>query len=344
MAASDIPRTTMAPRFVGEGRITFEERPVPEPGEGQLLVQVKANAVCGSERGQFLRGAPVTPGHEAAGVVVAAGPATTTAVGTPGVIFLMDYCGICRSCRVGATNQCLDKRGDIGFTRDGGYGAYTLVPERIFFPTDADLPFAEATLLLDMMGTTGHALQRGLHMRPDVESVVITGAGPVGLGTLAMARLLLGPTVPVLIGDVVPYRLALAERLGGRPIDLAAQSLADGARAHGLEAVDLALDTSGKAVARQAGLNLLGKRGVLVCIGHGEGLNLTVSPDLIAPERAVLGSEYFCFHELPASLALLRQHLPYLRQIITHRYPVSDIQRAFTLFFEGATGKVIVEQ
>jgi threonine 3-dehydrogenase len=100
MAASDIPRTTMAPRFVGEGRITFEERPVPVPGEGQLLVQVKANAVCGSERGQFLRGAPVTPGHEAAGVVVAAGAATTTAVGTPGVIFLMEYCGVCRSCRV----------------------------------------------------------------------------------------------------------------------------------------------------------------------------------------------------------------------------------------------------
>ncbi len=189
-----------------------------------------------------------------------------------------------------------------------------------------------------------HALRRGLQVRADVESVVITGAGPVGLGVLAMARLLLGTDVPVLIADMVPYRLRLAEQLGGLAIDLNAQSLADGAHDQRLESVDLALDTSGKSAARQASLDLLGKRGVLVCVGHGGGLTLTVSPDLIAPERAVLGSEYFCYHELPASLDLLRRHMPYLRQIITHRYPVHAIQQVFELFFTGQTGKVLIEQ
>ena len=57
------------PQFVGGGRIEFGEKPVPTPGPGQLLLQVKANALCGSERGQFYEGSPVTPGHEAAGVV-----------------------------------------------------------------------------------------------------------------------------------------------------------------------------------------------------------------------------------------------------------------------------------
>jgi threonine dehydrogenase-like Zn-dependent dehydrogenase len=110
------------PRFRGNSVIEFIDKPVPEPGAGQLLVQVKANALCGSERGQFTSGADVTPGHEAAGIVAAAGPDTHTPEGTPGVIYLMDFCGECRSCRQGFTNQCLNKRGDMGFNRDGGYG------------------------------------------------------------------------------------------------------------------------------------------------------------------------------------------------------------------------------
>ena len=91
-------------------------------------------------------------------------------------------------------------------------------------------------------------------------------------------------------------------------------------------------------------LDSLSQRGVLVCIGHGEGLNLMISPDLIGPERAVIGSEYFCYDELPRNLEYLREHKDYLMRIITHRMPVSEIQRAFELFFEGNTGKVLIEQ
>ena len=344
MTTNTIPNTMRVPRFAGQGRIDSVEKPVGEPGPGQLLLQIKANALCGSERGQFANGTAVTPGHEAAGVVVAAGAGTHTPVGTPGVVVLMEFCGACRSCRLGFTNQCLDKRGDMGFNKDGGYGAFEIVGEQIFFPVDADIPLAEATMLLDVMGTSAHAIKRGLQVRADVESVLIAGSGPVGLGMLAIAKLLLGEATPVLITDMVPYRLELAERLGGVPIDLRSQSVAAGARAAGYDAVDLAIDTSGKTAARQAALDLLGKRGALICVGHGEGLNLSVSPMLIAPERAVLGSEYFCFNELPASLELLRRHRAYLGQIITHRFPVGDIQQAFELFFAGSTGKVVIEQ
>lgn len=344
MIDSVIPDTICVPHFVGQGRIEFIQKPVNEPGPGQLLIQVKANALCGSERGQFANGSTVTPGHEAAGVVVAAGPETHTPIGTPGVIFLMDYCGECRSCRLGFTNQCLHKRGDMGFTRDGGYGPFEVISEHIFFPIDSDIPLVEATMLLDVMGTSAHAIKRSLNMRTDSESVMITGAGPVGLGMLAMVKLLLGEATLVLISDIVPYRLALAEQLGGVPIDLRSQSLEQGVRVAGLDTIDLAIDTSGKTIARQAALDVLGKRGVLVCVGHGETLQITVSSGLIAPERSVLGSEYFCFNELPASLELLRAHRAYLRQIITHRYLVVDIQYAFEQFFAGSTGKVVIEQ
>src|ERR687889_738643 len=342
MTGYAVPAEMVVPRFLGRGEIGFVRKPVREPGQGQLLIGVKANALCGSERGQFFDGSGVTPGHEAAGVVVDAGPETGTAAGTRGVIYLMDYCGECRSCALGFTNQCANKRGDVGFNRDGGYGPYVLVHENVFFPTGEDVPLAEATMLLDVIGTTGHAIRRGLRLREDVHSIGIAGAGPVGLGALAMARILLGPEVIVVISDLFPYRLDPAGRLGGETIDLRGKTLLEGLREHGLDEVDLAIDTSGKRAARQSHLEPLSQRGVLVCAGHGEGLSLDVSRDLIAPERAVLGSEYFRYDELHTNLRILREHLPYLRQIITHRFVVQEIQKAFGIFLRGETGKVLV--
>jgi threonine 3-dehydrogenase len=126
-------------------------------------------------------------------------------------------------------------------------------------------------------------------------------------------------------------------------VDLRERTPAEGLEEHGLGEVDLAIDTSGKGVARRSYLDVLSKRGVLVCAGHGEGLSLDVSRDLIAPERAVLGSEYFCYDELRSNLKILRDNLPYLGQIITHRFALQDISEAFEIFFRGETGKVLVE-
>ena len=154
---------------------------------------------------------------------------------------------------------------------------------------------------------------------------------------------MLGSEIIVVISELSPYRLDLARRLGGKVIDLRENTLAEGLEEHGLDEVDLAMDTSGKSSARRSYLDVLSKRGVLVCAGHGEGLSLDVSRDLIAPERAVLGSEYFCYEELRSNLELLRDDLPYLGQIITHRFALQDINEAFEIFFRGETGKVLVE-
>ncbi len=340
-----IPSQVTVPRFVGQRQIGTISKPVPTPGAGQLLLECKANALCGSERGQFAHGSEVTPGHEAAGVVVAAGEGTSTCVGTPGVVFLMDFCGQCRSCRAGFTNQCLQKRADMGFNRDGGYGRYELIHESIFFATPHDLPASEATLLLDIMGTGGHAIKRASLVHPDIGSLLIPGAGPIGLGVLAMARLLLGPEVPVVISDVVPYRLQLAEAMGGLPVLSSEMSLAQGLQHHGIGAPDVAIDCAGKAAVRDECLALLAHRGVLVSVAHGEGLKIeNLYADFVAREMTLLGSEYFAFHELAENLPLLQANRAYMSQIITHRLSVDEIQRAFELFFAGETGKVIIEQ
>lgn len=317
---------------------------MPGPGAGQLLLRVRANAICGTDREPYYGGSAVIPGHETAAEVIAVGADTTTPVGTAGVVFLMDYCGRCRSCRLGHTNQCLDKRADMGFTADGGYGPYELVHETNFFPVP-DLPFVEATLLLDVMGTSSHAIGRAQHARADIESVAIAGAGPIGLGLAAMCRLILGDATPVLVSDVNEYRLALAMRLGAVTVRAAENSLAVAARRLDLDGVDAAFDSTGRQVARQGLMDALSpRRGVLVCVGHGEGLQIDVSRQLIAPERSILGSEYFRYAELPANLRLLRAHRPYLTQILTHRFPVDRIDEAFATFLAGDTGKVVVEQ
>ena len=145
--------------------------------------------------------------------------------------------------------------------------------------------------------------------------------------------------------DRIPYRLELAARLGGLPVHVEKQSIGEEAKAAGVGGgFDLALDTTGNGEAVQNVLDALGRNAALVCIGHGAQLPLNVSRSLIQPEAALVGSEYFRFDELPPNLALLLQHHDYLRQIITHRFPVADIQHAFETFFAGETGKVIVEQ
>ena len=334
-----MPVTALAPRFAGDGSITFAEREYPDPGPGQLLLRVEANAICGSDRGQYYNGSVVVPGHEAVGSVVEAGVGTTVGVGTRGAVFLMDYCGRCRNCRSGFTNQCTAKRADMGFDHDGGYGPYEIVHESNFFAVGPDVSAVEATLLLDVMGTSGHALGRAGLVRPDIESVYIAGAGPIGLGLLVMAKLVLGGDVPIHISDVAPWRLEYAERLGGRPVDASR----DSTRA-GLSDIDIAFDSTGREPARRAALDLLGRRGVLVCVGHGEGLTLDVSADLISPEHAILGSEYFRFDEMGTNLALLLAHRHELAQVITHTRPVAEIADAFELFLSGRTGKVVVTQ
>jgi threonine 3-dehydrogenase len=333
------PATATAPRFHGGGTITFEKWTVPEPGPSQLLLRVAANAICGTDRGQYLDGSAVTPGHEAAGVVAAAGAGTAVPEGTRGVVFLMDYCGQCRNCLTGFTNLCLRKRADMGFTQDGGFGPYELVHESNFFPLPADVALTEATMLLDVMGTSGHAIQRARLVRQDIESVYIAGAGPIGLGLLVMCKLTLGAAVPVRISDVSPWRLEYARSFGAEAVDArdpdALASLAE---------ADVAFDATGKQSARQAALSALGRRGVLVCAGHGEALYLSVSEDLIAPERAVLGSEYFAFDELPRNLELLRDNRDLMSRLITHTFDVGDIAEAFAVFLSGESGKVVVTQ
>lgn len=330
--------TAPAPHFRGDGVIAFAEREYRDPLEGELRIRIGANAICGTDRNEYFGGASIIPGHEAAGVVESVGSATTIPVGTRGVIYLMDFCGSCRACLVGATNQCSAKRQDVGQSSDGGFGPYALVHESQFLPITDDIPLAEATMLLDVMGTSTHALRRAELVRADAESIYIAGAGPIGLGLLVMAKLRYGADYPVFVSDISRWRRDFAETFGAIAVDALDSDAIAAVRA------DVAFDSSGKQAAREAALRVTTQRGALICVGHGEGLALDVSRDLIAPERAVLGSEYFRFDEMPENLRTLQENIDVVRRIVTHRRDVADISEAFDLFLSGETGKVVVTQ
>ncbi|TCC08535.1 zinc-binding dehydrogenase [Kribbella soli] len=151
-----------------------------------------------------------------------------------------------------------------------------------------------------------------------------------------MSKLKYGADVPVYISDFSPWRLDFAESFGAIPVP------ADDLTKAGNP--DLAFDSSGKESARRAALDIISQRGALICVGHGEAVTLDVSRDLISPEHAVLGSEYFRYDEMPGNLALLQEHQELIGRVISHRFPVADIAEAFRLFMAGETGKVVVTQ
>ena len=174
------------------------------------------------------------------------------------------------------------------------------------------------------MGTGGHALGRITRMREDVESLFCSGAGPIGLGVLAMAKARFGHDFPVYISDVSPWRLKFAESLGGIPVDVREPERDAGAGRHRRRHRLHGQDRGARAI-----IEFLGKRGVLACVGHGEGLSLTVSPDLIATERTVMGTEYFRYAEMRDNLELLLANRDYFGKIITHQMPRSQISEGF---------------
>jgi threonine 3-dehydrogenase len=329
-----------AARFVGGGRVEVVDLPVPEPGPGEVLVRVEACALCGTDRHALERGAPVTPGHETAGQVVATGPGVQApATGARGVVYLVGFCGACAACRQGWTNICLDRRRMYGFDAPGGFAEYQVVRAECFVPLDPRVPPGQATALLDLLGTAGHALRRAGPAVP--RRVLVLGCGPIGLGALAMAGAL---GVPERYGvDLAGHRLKLAEDLGVVPVDAAAEPVAR-LRAAAPDGFDVVVEAAGRTETQRQALELAGPGGRVLIVAHNpRPLELHTSADLIQREVALVGSEYFPIAELEANQELLLEGRVDPGPLLTHRFPLEELQAACDAFWSGHTGKVLVE-
>jgi threonine dehydrogenase-like Zn-dependent dehydrogenase len=252
------------------GRVDVEERPVPRPGPGQVLLEVSHCGVCGSDLHFVLDGwgrPGSVGGHEYSGRVVGLGPDVhgwrvgEAAVGGP-----LPACGTCLPCRSGRPSLCL-ARDAPDAAPSGAFAGYTVVDHRRLVrpPPQLDLRVAALT---EPLAVALHAISRS-GIAPGQRALVL-GAGPIG--ALVVAALTAGGVEDVRVSEPAPLRRELALRVGAgaavSPDDLDVPTRGDPARIVG-DAVDAAFDCSGKARAMEAGLAQLGRGGTLVLVGAG---------------------------------------------------------------------------
>ena len=146
--------------FLGDDEISLDEVPRPQPHGREVIVRVKAAAICGTDRDNLEgSGQDTIPGHESAGQVVAVDKPTWIEVGDRVSINCHVTCGACRHCLRGDLYFC-DELTCIGFDRDGGFAEYVRVPESSCMSIPDDITYEVGALLVDMLGTPFRAAKR----------------------------------------------------------------------------------------------------------------------------------------------------------------------------------------
>ena len=197
---------------VGDAR--FERVPKPAVTPGEVLLRVAFCGVCGSDIPRtFVKGTyhfPTICGHELAGTVEAVGDGVGEyKPGDRVVVFPLLWCGKCASCELGNYVQCSDYD-YYGSRRDGGFAEYVSVPPKNLVPVPEGLSM-EAASMTEPAAVALHALKRagGAFVG---ESVVVFGAGPIGLTVAQWARVM--GARQVIVFDLIPEKLAMARKLG----------------------------------------------------------------------------------------------------------------------------------
>jgi threonine 3-dehydrogenase len=335
-----VAETMLAARFIGQAHVRVEEIPVPKAGPGEILLKVDSCALCGSDRNGWSSGADVTPGHETSGTVVTIGEDVADPLpGATGVVFLVDACGACLSCRSRSPNRCLEKRAMYGFTAPGGLAEYVVVRASCFLPVAPEIPLDKATALLDLFGTTSHAFR--LSHWPEMRSVLVIGCGPIGLGAIAIAKA--EGASHVVGSDISGDRLELARTAGAVAVDASTPEAEIAIHDTAPDGFDVVIEAAGHPSAQRRALDLVAAGGVCAFIAHGPSpLEIRPSADLIANEITMIGAEYFRPDEFPENHERVRAGKWDPSPLITHTFTLEHADEACETFFGGTSGKVLV--
>lgn len=321
----------------GEGNVEVRQIAEPRLGAGEVLIEVAAAGICGTDlhifHEEFHSNPPVVLGHEVAGRVVEVGEGVDSALIGSRVTTETYYstCGECRYCRSGHVNLCLQRR-SIGSAVDGGFTRFLRVPAKNLHALPSSVS-DRAGALTEPLACVTHALLDRPVIRPG-DVVVITGPGAIGLLTTQVARAA-GATVVMLGTSVDEQRLELARALGAAHTVVVGQddpqALLHEITPEGLGA-DVVIECSGAGPAAGQLLSLARRRGHYLQVGL---FGKPVSWDL----------DQVCFRELlvsgsnastPASwlraLELLENGQVDTEAIISGAYPLAGWRDAFDDF------------
>jgi threonine dehydrogenase-like Zn-dependent dehydrogenase len=312
-------------RFLGAGRIDFEEVNLGPLAEGEVRVEVAVCALCGSDKRLLESGSSVVPGHEIAGTVVEAGPGADVAPGSRVLVYIPVFCGHCDQCGRGETNRCLNLSELVGWQRDGGFATHVDVPAQCLIPVPDDISFDVAVLGLDTVGTAAHALRLALRTQPGpLESLGVIGCGPLGLGVIGVAAAMGLPTPQA--HDPHPGRLASAVHLGAVAIDDFSTP----------NQFDVVVEVSGAAAARETAQNLVRPGGAVVALGESnEPYLMPATPRWRRTDCFTVRSFYFPTYEAEENWPLLREQGAALRDLLSKPMSLDELPGAFAAFVAG---------
>jgi S-(hydroxymethyl)glutathione dehydrogenase/alcohol dehydrogenase len=331
--------------------LTVQDVELQPPAPGEVTVRVSACGICHSDV-SFIDGAwggplPAVYGHEVAGVVTEVGIGVgTVKPGDHAVVTLIRSCGQCYFCARGEMTQCagtfaIDDPGPLRLPggwpiKQGlhvaGFAESVTVHVSQVVPIPADIPFESACLLACAVATGVGAVRNTAKVQAG-SSVVVVGAGGVGLNSIQGAALL--GAQPVIAVDVLDPRLTAARAFGASHVVNPRQ--VDGTAAvRGLTAgrgADYSIITSGDKTAIEFGLGLTRRGGTSVIVGiPATGVSVTVDPGEIADSgRLVLGSKMGSTHphaDLPALVDMYVAGRLKLDQLVTAKFPLEKINEA----------------
>jgi len=331
--------------FPSPGLCEIVEREPPSPAEGEIIVQVHACGLCGTDlhiyQGEFPARFPLVAGHEFAGLVEETGPGVVhLRAGDRVTVDPNISCGACPPCQKGYPHLCRDLSA-IGVTLDGGFATHCAVPARQAYKLPKDMPFAIAAMS-EPVACCVHGIEQA-HLRPG-DTVVIIGAGMVGLVMLQLA-LLRGASVAVVSEPSAPKR-QIAQALGATVVvDPHAADLAEAVtQAIGDSGADVVIECVGSESTAQQAVSLASEAGRVLFFGVSpEAARVSVSPyQVYRKELTITGSFTNPFTQGRA-LSLLNSGRLKVEELITHRLPLDQLPKALDLMAAHQATKILIQ-
>ena len=335
----------------GNSTVETRQYPVPAPGHGQVLLQMKASSICGSDiraiyrqhlgvGDEAYRG--VIAGHEPCGQIVEVGPGCKEfKPGDRVVLYHISGCGVCEDCKGGYMISCHSPhRAAYGWQRDGGHAPFLLAEENTCIRLPDNLTYEDGALVACGFGTAWEALTR---IRVNGQDrLLITGLGPVGLAAAMLGKAL--GAHHVLGVDTSPRRIELAERLG--LVDEAFVSDGDALGkiqdATGGKGCEASVDCSGAAPARKLALQGTRQWGRCAFVGEGGDVGFDVSPLLIHPQITLYGSWVTSLSHMAELVERLSRWGLHPDKTVTHRFSLAEADQAYDVADKGQSGKVVI--
>ncbi|MCL2057794.1 MAG: zinc-binding dehydrogenase [Oscillospiraceae bacterium] len=323
-------------------KISLVDYKIPEPKEDWVLVKVQAIPLCTQYKG-WVKGTN-SAGHEAAGEVVAVGPySTKVKVGDRVVVMPGWPCGKCELCIRGEYIHCQhwhDYHEQTGLDFDGDtHVQYLLKQDWLLAHIPDGVSYEKASLACCGLGPTFGALERFKASKFD--TVLIIGAGPVGLGGIVNAKYRGCKVISV---DMIDYRKNLATELGADLVLDASDPEVNKKimQFTGNKGVDIALEVSGSNPGARLGIDSLRRHGTMAFIGENEKIEIHVSRDLIRKGIQICGQWHYNINGIPKIMDVILNS-PVVDKLITHKYPMTDMDTAMAICASQKCGKVMID-